>query len=104
MGRQDEPGCLVGARKVKSLTTYFTDQVLDLRMLARLLNPLHNLLETLLGFLAFKIYFAFALIFKDLGNCNALYWVPVFLIDFDAVNSDWSEGDLSRRSIESDSR
>ena len=59
-------------------------------MLTRLLNPLHDLLETLLGFLAFKIYLALALILKDLGNCNALYRIPVFLVDFDTVNSDWS--------------
>lgn len=73
-------------------------------MLARRLNPLHDLLETLLSLLAFWIYLALALIFKDLGNCNALYRIPVFLIDFDAVNSDWSEGDLSSWSVESDSR
>ena len=59
-------------------------------MLTRLLNPLHDLLETLLSFLAFKIYLALALILKDLGNRNALYRIPVFLIDLDAVNGDWS--------------
>ena len=73
-------------------------------MLARRLNPLHDLLETLLSLLAFWIYLALALIFKDLGNCNALYRIPVCLIDFDAVNSDWSEGDLSSWCVESDSR
>ena len=73
-------------------------------MFTRLFNPLHDLLETLLGFLTLKIYLTLALILKDLGNCDALNRIPVFLIELDAVDSDWSKSDLSGRGIESDCR
>ena len=49
--RQDEPGCLVGALKVEPFATNFIDPAPDVRMLSRLLNPLHDLLETLLRLL-----------------------------------------------------